>query len=174
MDGDELAAALGAHLDALAFADRTTDEVTALLIDAVVAWGLARGWRVYRRAASVVPLPPPYERQHSVVDVGCARADGPPVVVEVDHGDRRRTAEKLRAEAAAGRVAVWVRWGGGRFAPVEPPVHAVVCRVTSRTALGSGVRVHSRAVDSDRPAPEHTSASGGYTPEALPATDPDG
>ena len=49
------------------------DEVTALLVDATEEWALAQGWRVYRRAASVLPLPPPYETRHSVLDLACAR-----------------------------------------------------------------------------------------------------
>ena len=91
---------LAEWLDRLTFADLTTDEVTARVIDAVAEWGAAQGWRVYRRAPSVVTLPPPMERQHSVLDVACARPDGPPIVVEVDHTDRRRTVDKLLAEAA--------------------------------------------------------------------------
>lgn len=167
MDGeDDVAAALGAHLDRLAFADRTTDEVTELLVAAVVEWARGAGWRAYRRAASVVPLPPPYERQFSVVDVGIARAGAAPVVVEVDHADRRRTLDKLAAEAAAGRVALWVRWGSGRFASPPPPVRLVPFPVVSRRA-GSGARLHSRAADTHRPAPVHSEAAGGYTPEPL-------
>jgi hypothetical protein len=168
----DLAASLGAHLGGLTFADRTTDEVTELLLDAIVAWGRAQGWRVYRRAASVVPLPPPYERQFSVVDVGCARADGPPVVIEVDHADRRRTLDKLVAEAAAGRTALWVRWGSGKFTPPPAPVQLVACPVTSRTGLTGQGRLHSRGADTDRPAPAHT--GGPYTAEAVPlTTEPD-
>jgi hypothetical protein len=112
-----LADGLGAHLRAVAFVELAPDEVSSLLIDAVEEWATGHGWRAYRRAASVVPLPAPYSQQHSVVDVGIARAGQPPVVVEVDHGDRKRTVDKLVAEAAAGRVAIWVRWGTGRLAP---------------------------------------------------------
>jgi len=162
------AVSLGAHLDALTFADRTTDEVTALLLDAVVAWGRAQGWRVYRRAASVVPLPPPYEDRFSVVDVGCARTGEPPVVVEVDHADRKRTLDKLAAEAAAGRVALWVRWGTGRFTPPPPPVHLVACLVASRNGPAGRGRLHSRD-GAGRPAPQHMApAAGDYVPETFP------
>ncbi|GAA0725579.1 nuclear transport factor 2 family protein [Dactylosporangium roseum] len=169
-DADGLAGALAAHLDRLTFTDRTADQVTELILDAVAGWGRARGWRVYRRAASVVPLPPPYESRRSVVDVGCARTDGPPVVVEVDHSDRRRTLEKLAAEAAAGRVALWVRWGAGRFATPPAPVRLVPCRVTSRTALQGRGRVFSRPANTERPAPAHSSVAGGFTVEVM---DPD-
>ncbi|MET7421969.1 nuclear transport factor 2 family protein [Dactylosporangium sp. NPDC005555] len=160
----EIVASLVAELEAVTFADRGADDVTGLLVDAVVAWAEGRGWRTYRRAASVVPLPPPYERQHSVLDVACARPDGPPVVVEVDHGDRKRTVDKLAAEAGAGRVAVWVRWGTGRLA-VPAGVHLVALPVTARTGLQGRGRRYSRVPD--LPAPEHSAGGGSWTAEEL-------
>jgi hypothetical protein len=162
----DVAAALGAHLSGLTFADRTTEDVTELLIAATVEWALALGWRPYRRAASVVPLPPPYERQFSVVDVGIARPAAPPLVVEVDHADRRRTLDKLAAEAAAGRVAVWVRWGTGRLTAPPPPVLMVPFQVISRRGPAGG-RVHSHTGGADRPAPEHSPAVDDFAPEPM-------
>src|SRR5687768_8317556 len=126
------AESLGRWLDRVTFADLSTDEVTARIIDAVVEWGEHHGWRVYRRAASVLTLPAPMERQHSVLDVACARPDGPPLAVEVDHSDRSRTVEKLLAEAKAGRVALWVRWGTGPFRPPPEPVAMVPFEVARR------------------------------------------
>ncbi|WP_238016399.1 nuclear transport factor 2 family protein [Dactylosporangium sp. AC04546] len=160
------AAQLASWLDRLTFSDCTDARVTRLVITAVEDWGRSLGWRVYPRAASVVPLPPPYEQRRSVVDVGFARADGSPVVVEIDHADRRRTLDKLAAEAAAGRLALWVRWGSGRFATPPDGVHLVALRATSRTPLGGGERLWSRTPEADRPAPEHSDA----TPAAWTAT----
>lgn len=145
---DALAASLTAHLDRLRFVDRSTDEVTALLVDAVVGWGEGQGFVVYRRATSVVPLAAPYQNRHSIVDVACARPNGRPIVVEVDRTERRRTQEKLLAEADAGRVALWVRWGPGLFAPPPPPIRLVPCEVAVRNHR------HSRAPA--RPAPPHS------------------
>src|SRR5690242_3844267 len=79
-DGDRLAESLTATLARLSFTDLDADQVTGLLIDAVVGWGEAAGWRVYRRARSVMTLPPPYADRHSWVDVACARAGARPVV----------------------------------------------------------------------------------------------
>jgi hypothetical protein len=160
-DGVAVAASLAGRLDALTFLDLTVDEVTAHVIDAVAAWAQARGWRVYRRAPSVVPLPPPLERQFSVLDVACARPDGPPVVVEIDHTDRRRTVDKLVAEAAAGRVAIWVRWGTGRFVAPPEPVHLVTGEVTRHPGPAGHGRLHSRRPDADRPPPAHSAGAGG-------------
>jgi hypothetical protein len=129
MEADQLAE----WLDRLTFSDLSTDEVTARLIDAIAEWGAAQGWRVYRRAPSVVTLPPPMERQHSVLDVACARPDGPPIVVEVDHTDRRRTVDKLLAEAEAGRIGIWVRWGTPPFKPPPMPVQMATFEVTRRS-----------------------------------------
>jgi hypothetical protein len=151
-------ASLTAWLGRLTFADRTTDEVTALIIDAVVAWASDQGWRVYRRAPSVVPLPPPYSHQHSVLDVACARPAGAPIVIEVDHGNRRRTVDKLLAEAEAGRVPIWVRWGTGRFVAPPAPVRMVTFEVTGKDPRFSRLPTH------DRPPPRHSTAG------AEPAT----
>jgi hypothetical protein len=158
-DGTQTARELEQRLDSLTFADLTTDQVTARLVDEVVSWGEAQGWRVYRRAPSVFPLPPPL-RGNSVVDVACARPDGAqPIVVEVDRLERRRTVDKLLAEAAAGRLAILVRWGSGPFTPPPLPVHLVV-----REAARHRGRWHTIA---DRPAPPHSGAVAAE-PEELP------
>lgn len=147
---------LDVWLARLTFADRTADEVTALLVDAAEQWGLAQGWRVYRRAASVMPLPPPYEKQHSVLDLACARPAGRPVVIEVDHTDRRRTLDKLVAEVAAGREALWIRWGTGRFEAPPAGITLVPCVVTSRRGLKGKGTLFSHFPTHDRPPPAHT------------------
>ncbi len=151
---------LATWLAGVTFADLTTGQVTARIIDEVVAWGRGHGWRVYRRVASVVPLPPPLERQHSVLDVGCARPDGPPLAIEVDHTDRRRTLDKLIAEAAAGRVPIWVRWGTGGFRDPAPPVRMVTVEVIRRG--------HAYSRDRDRPPPPHGTAVLGAVAEPIP------
>jgi hypothetical protein len=156
-DAERVTAGLAARVAAVTFLDRSADEVTALLIDAVADWAADQGWRVYRRARSVVPLPPPYEHRFSTLDVACARPTGPPVVIEVDRTDRRRTVEKLLAEATAGRVAIWLRWGAGAFPDPPAPIRLVTCAVTARSA-GGGRRFDRTAV-SHRPPPRH-SASG--------------
>lgn len=170
VDGERLAASLGERLAALTFAELTTDQVTARLIEATAAWAADRGWRVYRRAASVLPLPPPMDRQRSVLDVACARPDGPPIAIEVDHTDRRRTVEKLLAEAATGRVPLWVRWGTGRFAAPPDPIHLVTFEVTRRRgAPGRYARVPS----ADRSPPPHSAdLTGTATPLVLPLDRP--
>ena len=141
---------LAARLAALEFRDLTQERVTALIIETVVAWGEAHGWRVYRRAPSVVRLPPPLERQHSVLDVALARPQEPPIVVEVDHTDRRRTVEKLLAEAEEGRIPCWIRWGPGRIAEPPPPIHLIALAVTRQQGR------YSRSAAPERPAPEHS------------------
>ncbi|WP_194822961.1 MULTISPECIES: hypothetical protein [unclassified Micromonospora] len=173
-DGERLAASLTAWLDRLEFVDLGTDEVTARIIDAVSAWAAEQGWRSYRRAASVLPLPPPMTDRHSVLDVACARRDGPPVVVEVDHTDRRRTWEKLAAEAAAGRVALWVRWGPGRFAVPPAPIHPVTCEVLRLSGPPGAGRRHRRTRESARPAPVHSARDVDpvVEPLPLPSADP--
>ncbi|GAB1691576.1 hypothetical protein [Krasilnikovia sp. M28-CT-15] len=154
-DGVLVAADLTACLSELTFADLDRQEVAAQITDAVVGWAQGQGWRAYRRAASVVPLPPPLQHRQSVLDVACARPDAPPVVIEVDHTDRKRTVEKLLAEAQAGRVAIWIRWGTGRFAAAPAPVHLVTLEVVRRP----GARF-SRVPGAEPPAaPRHSGAA---------------
>jgi hypothetical protein len=153
-DGVRLAASLSGRLAELTFTDLAADQVTALLVDTVADWGAAQGWRVYRRAASVLPLPPPMSDRHSVVDVACARPAAPPVVIEVDHTDRRRTVEKLLAEAGAGRVPLWVRWGARGFTAPPEPVRMVTLVVAAQRGE-AGVRLHSRRPARQLPPPEH-------------------
>jgi hypothetical protein len=148
-------------LDRFTFSDLTTDEVTARLIDAVADWGTAQGWRVYRRAPSVVMLPPPMERRHSVLDVAFARPDGPPIVVEVDHTDRRRTVVTLLAVAAAGRIGIWVRWGTPPFKPPPLPVQMATVEVTRRSGRRFA-RAHALAP------PAHGAGFGGAEETPMP------
>jgi hypothetical protein len=155
-DGEQVAASLADWISKLTFVDQGADEVTALLVDAAAAWGQAQGWRVYRRAPSVMALPAPYEHRRSCLDVACARPVGAPIAIEVDRTDRRRSVDKLLAEAEAGRIALWVRWGSGGFEPPPAPVRMVTCTVIARRGLGGRGRLHSRLPVTDRPAPTHT------------------
>ena len=159
-DGTRTARSLAAWLDRLHFAELPADRATARIIDAIAGWADEQGWRVYRRAPSVFPLPPPLSG-NSVLDVACARPSAPPVVVEVDRLDRPRTLDKLLAEAAAGRVAIWVRWGAGPFPPPPLPVHLV-----TRPAVRRHGTWHTAA---DRPPPAHSAAPiETADPEQLP------
>jgi len=160
----EPAASLADWLAGVTFAELTTEQVTARLIDEVAGWAGAQGWRIYRRAPSVVTLPPPMERQHSVLDVACARPDGPPLAIEIDHTDRRRTVAKLLAEADAGRVAIWVRWGPGRFSEPPAPVRMVTCEVTRRGKLFTRMP--------DRPAPAHSARIEAAQEQTIPMEGP--
>lgn len=159
-DGTRTAHSLAAWLDALHFTELSTDQATARVIDAVAGWAAAQGWRVYRRAPSVFPLPPPL-KGNSVLDVACARPGAQPIAIEVDRLDRQRTVDKLLAEAAAGRIAVWVRWGAGPFTAPPLPVHLV-----TRPAARRGGTWHTVA---DLPAPRHSTAPiDAAAPDELP------
>ncbi len=152
-----MAASLGEWLAPVTFLDKEQDEVTELLVDSIEAWATGQGWRTYRRAPSVMALPAPFSHQHSWLDLGCARLVGPPLAIEIDRTDRRRTVEKLLAEAEAGRVAIWVRWGSRKFEAPPPPVRMVTFRVTSRSGVAGRGTLYSRQLAPDRPAPLHSS-----------------
>ncbi|MCW6007495.1 hypothetical protein K1W54_23540 [Micromonospora sp. CPCC 205371] len=159
LDAEQVAASLTDRLAAVTFADLSADEVTALLVDSIVEWAVEQGWRAYRRAPSVMPLPPPYSHRHSWIDVGCARPNGTPIAIEIDRTGRQRTVDKLLAEAEAGRVAIWVRWGTGRFAAPPPPVAMVTLEVTARRGSGDKDQRYTRQPARERPAPAHTAAA---------------
>jgi hypothetical protein len=154
VDADEVTAALAGWLDTVTFVDRDATAVTALLIESVAAWAAGQGWRVYRRAPSVLPLPPPYQHRRSSLDVACARPSGPPIAIEVDRSDRQRTIDKLLAESDAGRIAIWVRWGTGGF--VEPPLPVRMVTVVVNHRRGPEGRVFSRVPTTNRPPPPHS------------------
>lgn len=167
---------LAGRLAGLTFTGLSRDQVTALLIETVAAWGTAEGWRVYRRAASVVTLPPPMERQHSVLDVALARPGEPPIVVEVDHTHRQRTVDKLLAEAEEGRIPFWVRWGPGPIAEPPLPIQLFAVAVTrhqgrfSRSTLAAPA--HSATPVTGEAAalfPPAAAGTGPSAPEQSPA-----
>jgi len=153
-DAERVARSLARWIASVSFEDRDAGQVTELLIEAVVWWAQEQGWRAYRHARSVVPLPPPMSHLHSFVDVGIARAEGSPIVVEVDRSDRKRTLEKLAVEAAHGRVALWLRWGTGAFATPPAPVRLIGRPVVARKAA-DGRRVFSTPAE-EKPPPEHS------------------
>jgi hypothetical protein len=155
-DGGQVAWSLANWLATLTFVDEGVPQVTALLLDSIAAWAAGQGWRVYRRAPSVMPLPPPYSHRPSCLDIACARPTGPPIAIEVDRAHRQRSIDKLLAEAAAGRVPIWVRWGSRRFEPPPLPVRMVTCQVMSRTKE----RPAGDSPPNDRPPPVHTDPGG--------------
>ncbi|MEV4347566.1 hypothetical protein AB0J83_24190 [Actinoplanes sp. NPDC049596] len=161
-DGTRTARSLATALGELRFAELSNDQATARIIETIADWGASSGWRVYRRAPSVFPLPPPL-KGNSVLDVACARPGAAPIAIEVDRLDRPRTVDKLLAEAAAGRVAIWVRWGAGPFTPPPLPVHMV----TRPAARKSGVW-HTV---SELPPPKHSSAPVLAEAAELPLTE---
>jgi hypothetical protein len=153
-DPDRVADSLARWIASVSFEDREADQVTEFLVEAVIWWAQEHGWRAYRHARSVVPLPPPMSHLHSFVDIGIARRDGGPIVVEIDRTDRKRTLEKLAQEAAQGRVALWLRWGTGTFATPPDPVKLIPCRVEARKT-SDGRRVFSTPAV-EKPAPRHS------------------
>lgn len=133
MDDEVTAGSLQEWIAAVSFVDKDADGVTEFLVEAVTWWAQGAGWRAYRKARSVFPLPPPFAHRHSYVDVGIARPGLPPIVVEIDRSDRKRTVDKLVAEAAAGRLAFWLRWGTGPFTTIPPEtVRLIRCPVVAR------------------------------------------
>lgn len=154
----EAADSLAEWLGRLMFEDLSEGDATARIVGEIAKWADWQGWRVYQRAPSVFPLPPPL-RGNSVLDVACARPGEQPIAIEVDRTDRQRTVDKLLAEAAAGRVAIWVRWGAGPFPPPPLPVRLVTVAATRKSGRW-------QTATAEKPAPQHSSAGGADGVEA--------
>lgn len=89
----------------------TSRQTTALLTERVAEWGRSQGWSVHFEAPIRASRPTRSGESRGRLDVVCRRDAGrPPVVIEIDRGNKRWSVDKLASEAAAGAVALWVRW----------------------------------------------------------------
>lgn len=96
------------------FSGLKATEVTDTLSAAIRRWGHSNGWMTNTEVPSTA-------RRHSGSGPGVAhygyldlvfdRWGEESVVVEIDRGNKQWSLEKLTAEAARGRVSIWVRWG---------------------------------------------------------------
>lgn len=112
-DGDTttLAASLTAWLTPVELDGLTSRQTTALLTVRVAEWGRSQGWSVQFEVPIRASRTTRSGESRGRLDVVCRRDAGrPPVVIEIDRGNKRWSVDKLASEAAAGAVALWVRW----------------------------------------------------------------
>jgi hypothetical protein len=149
---------LAARLDGLVFADLTTDQVTARIIDEVVAWGAgtvggSTGGRERRSAAAAAGTAALGARR------GVARRTGPrwPSRSTTPTGaGRSRSCSRKRRPAASDLGAL----GAGPIAVPPLPVRMVPLQVTRHG--------HTYSRRPDRPPPPHGSAVIGAAAEPIP------
>ncbi|MET7327977.1 hypothetical protein [Nonomuraea sp. NPDC005650] len=138
---------LARWLAPLTFTDWSAARVTTELTRAVVAWGVAHGWRVRREMPSLAELPGAHPDRSGYLDVVCERLDGPPIAIEIDQTEKPWSARKLLVEADSGVVPVWVRWGEPQSGTVPEPVALVVFVTTCRAVGPTRRRLYSRTAD---------------------------
>ena len=113
---------------------RSTRVVTSDLTRAIVRWALAHGWAPRPEARIEVPKQDARHRLGFVdvlVDRGLA---GPCLAIEIDSTDKEWSLSKLRYAAAAGMVAVWVRWGDDEWAGSYAEVDVIQLPARRRAA----------------------------------------
>ena len=64
---------------------------------------------------------------------------GPDLAIEIDSADKQWSVAKLRHAAAAGMIAIWVRWGDESWAGVYDDIDVIQLQVTRRSAPRSSV-----------------------------------
>ena len=96
-----------------------TAAVTSAITRAIVRWAHGSGWMVRTEARVDVPGVPGGTRQLGFVDVLVSRGRGhSDVAIEIDSTDKPWSVVKLQHAAAAGMLAIWVRWGDDAWAGV--------------------------------------------------------
>lgn len=143
-DSGALAKSLTLWLRPLAFDLRSGVQVTALLADRIGAWSEAQGWQVRREVAGRASHP---AGRRGYLDLICYPFDEPPVAIEIDRTNKQWSLAKLRAEAASGSSAIWVRWGYPERIPKPEdiaPIGLVVFEVVYHRQSANVSRMYSR------------------------------
>ncbi|MGW4413066.1 hypothetical protein ACWEJ6_54610 [Nonomuraea sp. NPDC004702] len=152
---------LSRWLAPMAFTDWSAARVTSELTRAIVVWGVGHQWRVRCEVPSLAGLPGAHPDRPGYLDVVCERLDGPPIAIEIDQHDKPWSLRKLLAEAQAGVVPVWVRWGEPGTRAVPAPVALVELATPYRLAGPTGRRLYSKVAVAPQPlpAPENSAAA---------------
>lgn len=114
---DQIGQTLRSELDAFgreaALADwkPSVARVTRAFTETLASWAYERGWRPYRELK--LPIAPVAKDRFGRCDLIVLRGAAPDVVIEIDSAPNVASEEKLRFAAAAGAIAVWVRWRAG-------------------------------------------------------------
>ncbi|MEU4118913.1 hypothetical protein AB0F71_31025 [Kitasatospora sp. NPDC028055] len=130
--GAGIAEALAAELrEHVHFRSLPADRVREYLSRVVSQWAARNGWTPEREA----PAERPEDGAH---DLLCRHPALPWLVIEIERGNRRATADKLARAAASGHVAIWLRWAGP--APKTVPAGVLLIHLAAVPAARSGDR----------------------------------
>lgn len=129
---DELATVLFA----LSPGSRTTGAVTAQITRELTTWALAHGWHPRAEAPVQVPHSSAQQPRLGYVDLVIRRGPGgPDLAIEIDSADKPWSLAKLRYAAAAGMIAIWVRWGDEVWAGAYDGIDVIQLQAMRRSAL---------------------------------------
>ncbi|MFF2549069.1 hypothetical protein ACFVUY_41810 [Kitasatospora sp. NPDC058063] len=130
--GEGIAESLAADLrEYVHFRSLPADRVREYLSRVAGQWATRNGWQPERQA----PAKRPEDGEH---DLLCRHPALPDLVIEIERGNRRATADKLARAAASGRVAIWLRWAGP--APRAIPAGVLLIHLAVVPAARTGDR----------------------------------
>ncbi|MET9260285.1 hypothetical protein [Amycolatopsis sp. NPDC004079] len=122
----DLAASLHTYLKPLRLTGLTAVQATRLVTYETVCWADEQGWKVAYEVWGRITRPSKNGPMRARLDLVCTRpAKQPAVAIEIDRDGKTWSLQKLQAEAAAGRVALWVRWHGHTQAEIPDAVGLV-------------------------------------------------
>lgn len=128
---DELATVLFA----LSPGSLTTGAVTAQITNELTTWALAHGWLPRAEARVHIRHSSAEQPRLGYMDLMIRRGpSGPDLAIEIDSADKPWSLAKLRHAAAAGMVAIWVRWGDEVWAGVYEDIDVIQLQATRRSA----------------------------------------
>ncbi|MFF2751746.1 hypothetical protein ACFVVA_40190 [Kitasatospora sp. NPDC058048] len=130
--GEGIAESLAAELrEHVHFRSLPADRIREYLSRVVGQWATRNGWEPEREA----PAERPEDGEH---DLLCRHAALPDLVIEIERGNRRATADKLARAAASGHIAIWLRWAGP--APRTIPAGVLLIHLAAVPAARNGDR----------------------------------
>ncbi len=95
----------------LEFTDRSRSAVTEAVTAQAVAWAEHHGFEVRQQVEAIASQRRPL-RQIGFLDIAGERASGQKIAIEVVFTNKVWSIEKLATEADAGKLALWIKWGG--------------------------------------------------------------
>lgn len=127
--------AIATRLKPIDFDGQTSQAITARITQELIGLAHSQGARVRTEfpvwVPNVHPERPSFanERWRGRIDVVMYEPNGRVLAVEIDgHGERWRSAEKLRWAVHRGHLAVWVRWGRAPDLAAPPGIGVVALR----------------------------------------------
>ncbi len=137
---------LRSWLAPLEFVGLPRPEVTSLITAQVVAWAQSYRFEVTQQVKAIATRRRRYGRtQNSWLDLECRHRSGMTIAVEIDFANKFWSIEKLAAEADAGKLAIWVKWGGPVTLSLIPEKVGVVELRVDWSRQDREVRYHREA-----------------------------